>query len=399
MVYNVTRIWRLAALSLCLFIPVSAQDSSVASGFEHFYNLEYDQAIADFTLATQHNPAVATIWNHLAQAILYRAMLRSGALESQLFSSSNAFLHHPRVQMSPAEDQSFCEALGKAIEISQSQLDKNPNDTDALYALGTSYGLRANYNFSVHKAWAQALRDATRARNYDHRVCELEPDNVDARLIPGLYDYVAGSLPAGYRILAALTGRRGDRERGIHTLETVAREGKSNRADAEVLLAAVYRREKRPSDAVPLIQDLIHRFPRAYLLRFELVQMYGDAGDHQSALRELSRIWDLHREGAAGFAQLPPEKIDYLEGSVLLGLNDLDQALEHMKKAASNAHTLDLNSGSACWMRLGQIYDLKGLHHDAVGAYKEAVSIAPDSEIGKESKSYIDKPYHRPEAN
>ena len=50
-------------------------------------------------------------------------------------------------------------------------------------------------------------------------------------------------------------------------------------------------------------------------------------------------------------------------------------------------------------MRLGQIYDLKGLHTDAVGAYKEAVAIAPDSEIGRESKGYIDKPYHRPEVN
>ena len=390
---------KISVLAVFLSFPLVAQDSFVASGFEHFYNLEYDQAIADFTAAAQHSPNDASIWNHLGQAILYRAMFHSGALESQVVSASNSFLRREKVQMSTAEDQSFSEALRKATEISQSRLDKNPDDTEALYALGITYGLQANYNFSVRKAWAQALRDATRARNYHRRVCELDSTNVDARLIPGLYDYVTGSLSPGYRILAALTGRHGDRERGIHSLESVVRDGKSSRADAEVLLAAVYRREKRAEDAIPLIADLVRRFPRAYLLRFELVQMYSDARDEHSALRELMRIWELHRDGAPGFDRLPPEKIDYLEGTVFFAFNDLDLALDHMKKAASNAGTLDLSAGCTSWMRLGQIYDLKGLHSNAVGAYKEAMALSPNSEVGRESRSYIDRPYHRPEAN
>src|SRR5579863_211594 len=120
------RVIKISILAVFLAYPLVAQDSVVASGFEHFYNLEYDQAIADFTAATQHSPGNASIWNHLAQAILYRAMFHSGALESQLVSASNPFLHRDKVQMTPAEDHSFSEAVGKAIEISQSRLDKNP---------------------------------------------------------------------------------------------------------------------------------------------------------------------------------------------------------------------------------------------------------------------------------
>lgn len=326
-------------VSVATVRPLAAQDSLVASGVNHFYNLEYDRAIADFTAAAQQNPDDAGIWNYLAQAILYNSMLRSGALESQLSTASKSLISRKKVEMTPAEDQSFSAALGKALAISQARLAKDANDADALYILGGEYALRANYEVSVRRGWVDALRDASRAREAHSRVCQLQPDNVDARLIPGFYDYVAGSLSGPYRILALLTGHRGDRERGIHTLETVAREGKSNRADAEFVLAAIYRREHRTKDAIPLIQDLIRQFPRSYLPRFELVDMFSEVGDAPSALQEVSRIRDLHREGAPGFAQLPPDKIEYLESSVLLR----DQQFDHPKSRSANRDAVDVS--------------------------------------------------------
>ena len=62
---------------------------------------------------------------------------------------------------------------------------------------GVAYGLRANYNFLVQKAWRDALRDATAARKDSNRVTEIDPANYDARLIQGVHDYVVGSLPWG----------------------------------------------------------------------------------------------------------------------------------------------------------------------------------------------------------
>ena len=67
-----------------------------------------------------------------------------------------------------------------------------------------AYGLRANYNFLVRKAWKEALHDATNARKDCNRVSELDPSNYDARLIQGVHDYVVGSLPWGWRMLGAV---------------------------------------------------------------------------------------------------------------------------------------------------------------------------------------------------
>ena len=57
-----------------------------------------------------------------------------------------------------------------------------------------------------------------------------------------------------------------------------------NRYDAKVLLAAIYRREKKSEQALPLLNELIERFPRNFLFRLETVQMYSDLGQKEPAL-------------------------------------------------------------------------------------------------------------------
>jgi len=376
-------------------VALRAQDPLVSEGYDHFYNLEYGEAIAAFTAEIEQHPDDPNAWNHLAHATLFRAMYRGGALESELVTGSNPFLRRQKVKTTTAEDQQFYEAIDKALDLAQTSLVENGDDTRALEALGVSYALRANYNFLVRKVWVDALHDAADARKAHKRLTELEPDNVDARMIPAIYDYVTGSLPLGYRILGFLAGYRGDRKRGIETLQSVAQDGKSNHLDAEIMLAAIYRRERRAQEAIPLLEDLIQRFPRNFLLHFEIVQMYSDLGDKTSALAEIGGIRDLRQNGAAGFAELQPEKIDYLEGNLLFWYSDLDQALDDLKKVTANARDLDLNTGIMSWMRLGQIYDLKGRRIAAVAAYKKAVAMAPLSEVGKESRRYIMQPYKR----
>jgi tetratricopeptide (TPR) repeat protein len=385
----------MCCLALLTASWLSAQDPTLSPGYEHFYNLEYDQAIAEFTSITDQNPADPSAWNHLAQAILFRAMYRSGALESEMVSGSNPFLRRAKVQISPAEQTSFFDAIDKAMQLSQARLKENPDDPTGLGPLGVAYALRGNYNFLVRKAWVDALHDATDARKAHKHLCDLEPDNIDAQLIPATYDYVTGSLPLGYRILGFIAGYHGDRNRGIRALQSVAQNGRSGRADAETILAAIYRRERRAQDAIPLLEDLIQRFPRNYLLRFELVQMHSDLGNKSQALTEVELIWELQRTAAPGFQDLPSEKIEYLHGNLLFWYDDLIQALDHLKKAAAKARDLDLNTAVMACMRLGQTYDLQGRRTLAIAAYKKAIALAPQSEVGKESRAYMTKPYRR----
>jgi tetratricopeptide (TPR) repeat protein len=386
---------KFALLLAVIASPLGGQQNLIDEGFTDFYNLDYDQAITVFEKAIARNPTLPDLHNHLAQTLIFREMFRNGALESELVSGSNSFLRRPKLNPTPETEKRILDEIAKSMALADARLKQNPNDTAAMYALGIAYGLRSNYYWVVKKAWHDSLKDATAARKLHNRISELEPNNVDARLVQGLHDYIVGSLPLGYKMLGFLIGMHGDREKGIRTVQDVARNGKMNRVDAEVFLCALYRRENESKLAVPLVQDLIRRYPQNYLLRMELAQMYSQAGDSVHGLQALEEVARLKERHAPGFDRVPWEKIYYQEGSIQFWYNDLDHSLENMKKVAAAGEEVDLNTGVQALLRMGQIYDMKKRRTEAIDAYKKAIAYAPQAEAAQESRKYLSTPYRR----
>jgi len=377
--------------------PLACQESPVEQGFSHFYNLEYDEAIASFEKAIARNPGSPDLHNHLAQTLVFREMFRNGALESELVSGTNSFLRRAKLNPSPETESRFLSEVSKALSLADARLKTNPDDTGAMYAMGISYGLRSNYYWVVKKAWHDSLKDATAARRLHNRVSELEPNNVDARLVQGLHDYIVGSLSWKFKMLGFLVGLHGDKEKGIRTVQDVAGNGKVNRIDAQILLCALYRRENRTRLAIPIVQDLIGRFPRNFLLRLELAEMYSMAGDGTHGLETLEEVARLKTRHAPGFDRLPWEKIYFQEGSIQFWYNQLDRSLENMQRVTPSAAAddVDLNTGVQAYLRMGQIYDMKQKRAQALEAYQKAIAYAPQAEAAQESRKYLGTPYHR----
>jgi len=247
----------------------------------------------------------------------------------------------------------------------------------------------------VKKSWRDSLSDATAARKLHNRVSELEPANVDARLVQGLHDYIVGSLPLMYRMVGFLAGIRGDKEKGIAAIQEVARSGDLDRIDAQIFLCALYRRENKPLAALPLIAALIQRYPRNFLLRLELSQMYSVAGDGVHALDVMRQVEQEKAGRAPGYDRLPWEKIYFQEGTIEFWYRDLDHALENLKKVAASPQDLDLNTGAQTFLRLGQIYDMTNRRPLAVESYKKCIAYAPEADAARESRKYLAMPYRR----
>lgn len=381
-------------LLLLAALPLAAQNL-IEQGFDHFYNLEYPEAIACFEQAIAQDPSSPDLHNHLAQTLVFQEMFRDGALESELVSGNNSFLRRPRLEPSPATERRFLSEIDRAMSLSQAHLNTNPNDPAALYSLGISYGLRADYYWVVKKAWHDSLRDATTARRLHNHLSEIQPRNVDARLVQGLHDYIVGSLPWHYRMLGFLIGIHGDKEKGIRIVQDVAQNGRLDRIDAEVFLCALYRRENQPARAIPLVQNLIARFPRNFLLHLELSQMYSIAGDSVRSIAATEEIARLKTAHASGYDRVPWERIYFQEGTIQFWYRDFDRALENLKKVVAAPQNVDLNTGASAWLRIGQIYDLTRHRAEALQAYQKAIDHAPQADAAQEAHKYLSAPYHR----
>jgi len=370
----------------------------VRQGFEDFYNLDYPQAIDNFEKALALNPSDPELHNHLAQALLYGELYRDGALDSQLVTGNNSFVRRARMEPPPGVERRFLGEIDRAIQLCQQQLANNSQDARALHSLAVAYGLRANWGFLVRKTWMASLSDSSKAHKYDEQVTAIEPANYDARLVQGIYDYIVGSLPWSMRMLGFIAGFHGDKARGIATIEEVTRKGRENRIDAEIVLCALYRREGQAQRAIPLVRELIDRFPRNYLLRFELAQMDASVGRRKEALDTLAGIAKLKRENAPGYGRIPQEKIDYETGNLQFWFDDFENALKNLQKATAtpdHLKELDLNTAVLALMRQGQIYDLEQRRDLAVKVYHQAIQLAPDAEAARESEHYVHKPYKR----
>jgi len=389
------------ALIVCLIglarLAAAAQlvDPLTQPGWQHFYNNEFDAAVADFQKEIATRPDDPEAWDHLAQAVLYREMDRNGALESQLVSGTNPFLRRAKFNVSPQVRTEFLVSIQKAITLAEAELARNPKDTHALYAMSVAHGLRANYLFLVEKAWIDALHDATASPKYSTRLLEADPTFIDANIVQGLHNYIVGSLPFYMRMFGFLDGFKGDRELGLRQLQLVAEKGVLSKYDARILLAAIYRRDRRSQEAIPLLKGLTEQFPRNYLFRLEQVQMYSDVGNKAAALAILADVERMRREGQPGYKQLSQEKLSYIRGNLLFWYEDLAGAVTNLREATAHAEQLDLATAQLAWFRLGQTLDLMNRHTEAVPAYREAAQIAVQSDIGAEAKNYISNPYHR----
>ncbi len=384
----------LPLLAMLAFVPIPIAPD-LLRGFDHCYNLEYAEALVIFRRAALADPSDPQRFNHIAQAVLYSAMLKAGALESELVSGTNPFLRRERMNPTEQEHVDFDTAIGMAFSKAQSQLGSRSDNAAALYSLAITYGLRANYNFLVRKAWLDALKDSTASRKHAQLALDADPSYIDAKIILGLHDYIVGSLSWTYRMMGFLAGIRGDRDGGIRTLEEVAAKGVNNRSDAKILLAAIYRREKRSAQAVPLLEGMIAAYPRNYLFRLELAQMLGDLGDREKAIATMDNVADLQRRQAPGYTRIQAEKIAFLKGNLLFWFDEYDKAIPELQRAVDHREQLDLNTGLVACLRLGQTFDLLNRRTEAVNAYKLGIALSPTSDFAKECERYASRQYKR----
>src|SRR5262249_50646345 len=144
--------------------------------------------------------------------------------ESGLFTSSNRFFRKT-IEADPALKAGFWEANDAAIRLCEREVAQNRKNQEALYACGNAYAARAAYQGMMERSKVDSLSNGRRANAFHSELLRLNSEFYDANLVPGLYDFILGSLPRTLKLFLLLGGFSGDRQKGLQLVELAAERG------------------------------------------------------------------------------------------------------------------------------------------------------------------------------
>ena len=364
-------------------------DALTRSGFDHFYSLQYDQAIRDFQSAREVRPDEPNAINHELEARLFQQLYKYNALDTRLYMKQR-FLSGKQVPIDPAVKKQIQELAEQAIAASDKRLKSNPKDIQALYNRGVTEGLRSTYlAVAEHSFWA-ALRHALAARHDHEEVLRLQPDFNDAKTVVGAHNYVVGSLSVPAKAMAGIAGIRGDKNKGLQMLADAGKAGGESHTDAKVTLALFLRREERYTEAIEVVRSLIQERPHNFLFALEEANLLRDAGRGLESIAAYRALLKGCREGKYPSAHV--EMAEFSLGEALRGQGQLAEALEEYRSTI-DASDYDADLHQRALLGAGEVSDLLAKRQDAVNEYRAAIALDASTEEAETARKYLDKPY------
>jgi tetratricopeptide (TPR) repeat protein len=364
-------------------------DNYTRSGFDDFYNQEYDKAIHQFELSLQAHPDDPFAVNHLLSGVMFKEMYRIGALDSELYAKEQ-FLASKQFPMDPKVKARVDELTQRALALEEARLKTSPDDADALYARGVTRGLHATYLALIEKAWFSGLRSAVGARHDHERVLDLQPNNTDAKMIVGMHNYVVGSLSWPAKVGASMVGLSGSKSKGIEYLYESANGGGENSMDAKIALALFLRREQRYPEAIKVVSSMAEAYPKNFLVALELANLYNASGQPQQAIASYRKI--IAGTQAGSFPDAHIEMAWYGLAESLRGQHDFQgaaDAYEHVLQFQRTDPDLKIRTT----LGAAEMYDAMNKRPEAVKRYQEVIAADSDSPRAELAKKYLKDPY------
>ena len=368
-------------------------DANTRKGFDHFYNLEYDKAIHEFELAQQAHPDDPFAVNHLLAGIIFKELYRIGALDTEAYAADSFLTKKLAEPLDPAVRDRVMQLSNQALSLEQTQLDKNPNDVNALYARGATRAMQSTYVGIATHAWFSALRTAVAARHDNERVLELDPKYVDAKVVLGTHLYIVGSLSWPVRVAASVTGLSGNKQKGLEDLRQATTSSHQEVAtDARIVLALFLRREQNYDEALQVVNVMQNQYPRNFLMATEYAHLLNAAGRGQEAIAAYRKVLAGCR--ANTYNQCRIEIPAYGLGEALRGQKEYAAAAEAYELAASSGKDADLRQRAT--LAAGQMYDLMQKRDTAMEKYKAVIAENSASNSADLARHYLKTAYTNP---
>ncbi len=362
-------------------------DSLRRSGVQALYDLDYDKANTDFMEIARLYPTHPAGPQMRAARLWIKTLYESRRLQASLYSS-DSFYSSGDDKVDPKIITEFRNLTREARRLAELRLKQNPKDIEMLDWLGAIAGLKASFEEAVERRHLAAIRDGDDAVDRYREVLKLDPTYVDAGLTVGLYEYVIGSLPLPFKVVAGITGFRGSKKKGLAMIDHVAQEGTWARDDARTLLIILYKREKRYNDALRHARELTAKYPRNYLFRLEAADALVSQAEVERKNKNTEAAIKAEREAFATFDDLLNDRsvrdtvsraldlVHFKYGEVLLTAGEGERAAKEFL-AATRIPRAEPALVTMAHLFAARAFDLAGKRDEALAHYR-AVLTRPD---------------------
>ena len=366
-------------------------DPLVRQAYQRFYILDYDGALSRFEKVQTQNPTSPLAVDYVLDAVIFRELYRLDLLDTTFYAHDGFLNGKHTVAADPAVAEQVNLLFTKAMDLAEQRLSKNPEDVDALFARGWARSLRAVYIGLVERGFVSALHVALQARSDNEKLLRLDPQYIDAKLVVGVHQYVIGSLPFGFKILAGAAGITGSKAKGIQDLRDAGGRGVITSVEARTALGLFLRREAKYDEAIAVTRSLTEEYPRDFLFRLELANLTKDAGQGNAAIAEYQQVLDQAKK--PGFFPTAHLELAWFGlGDTLQGQKNYSEAAAAYNQATAQP-TISADLKGRCDLNSGKMYDLLNERDMARRQYEVVLRQDGDSAQADSARKYLKSPF------
>jgi tetratricopeptide (TPR) repeat protein len=226
--------------------PASRIDELIERGLEHSYNFEWAAAEKMFDQAIHAYPNDPRGYHYKSNLYFWNYL--SGKKEEDL--------------------KKFFEYSDLAIEKGEAVLDKDSDNENALYILGSNHGFRSIIFFSIQEN-LKAVWAGKNSKSYLTKTLEVNPERYDAYMGLGVFKFALSFVPGVFQWALDIAGVSGTKEEGIACLRKAYTKGKYARTEAGYYLSQIYTGSVAKYDsAAYYLKSLLAEYPNNSLFDY-----------------------------------------------------------------------------------------------------------------------------------
>jgi tetratricopeptide (TPR) repeat protein len=367
------------------------RDPLVREAYVHFYNLDYPGAVKRFERIHEAHPGDPQATALLLNALIFQELYRLDMLDTTFYANDGFLTGRHATEEDPKTRDRILGLADEAIHEADLRIAHNPNDIDALFARGWVRSLKCTYVAMVERTYGAGFRLATKAKEDEERVLQLDPDYVDAKLVTGVYQYVVGALPWPFKLLIGFAGITGSKSEGLKMLNDDGQRGVITSIEARTAIALFLRREAKYKEAIKVVRSLKSLYPHDFLFCLEEANLRKDDGEGMAAVESYREI--IAASAKPGyFAQAQLELAYFGLGDALRGQRHFGEAAQAYEKAAVTRNVgpeLKIRSLLAA----GECHDMEGERELAVRDYQAAIDAGPNTSRADTARKRLRNPF------